>query len=59
LKQARERNPESPTNVADFDRVMLEAVFEPAFEPNQSADFTLDLLEDTTPRHWSSHGFMG
>jgi hypothetical protein len=60
LKQARERNPaESPTNVTDFDMVMLEAVFEPAFEPSQSADFTLDLLEDSAPRHWSVHGYMG
>jgi hypothetical protein len=65
LKQAREKhtrdtlNPESPTNVTDFDRVMLEAIFEPAFEPNQSSDFALDLLEDSSANHWPSHGYMG
>jgi hypothetical protein len=59
-KHARDReNPESPTNVTDFDRVMLEAIFEPAFEPHQSSDFALDLFEDSSGFHWPSHGYMG
>jgi hypothetical protein len=65
LKQARAKNnrdtvnPESPTNATDFDRVMLEAIFEPAFEPCQSSDFAMDLLEDSSFNHWPSHGYMG
>jgi hypothetical protein len=65
LKQARDKNardtenPESPTNVTDFDRVMLEAICEPAFEPNQSSDFAMGLFEDSSPCYWPSHGYMG
>jgi hypothetical protein len=66
LKQAMDKktrdtvNPESPTNVTDFDRVMLEAIFEPAFEPSQSSDFAMDLFEDSSANHdWHSHGYMG
>jgi hypothetical protein len=65
LKQAREKNardtgnPESPTNATDFDRVMLEAICEPAFEPNQSSDFSMGLFEDSSAYHWPSHGYMG
>jgi hypothetical protein len=65
LKQARDKhardtgNPESPTNVTDFDRVMLEAIFEPAFESTQSSDFAMDLFEDSSAFLWPSHGYMG
>jgi hypothetical protein len=60
LKQFKiHKTPYSPTNVADFDRESLETIFEPMFEASQSTDFALDLLDDSCPPHWSSHGYMG